>query len=70
MKNEGSGLNIMIVTLKSLVNCETFGYMEESFQGTCFGYVFIKACQYVIKFVKVQYHIFPSSLPRKICINL
>jgi len=27
------------------VICESFG-LEESFQGTCFGHVFSKACQY------------------------
>jgi len=35
----------MITTQKSMVNCEVFG-MEESFQGTCFGHAFSKACQY------------------------
>ncbi len=27
------------------MNCEILG-MEESFQGTCFGHAFSKACQY------------------------
>ncbi len=27
-----------------MVNCEVLG-MEESFQGTCFGHTFFKACQ-------------------------
>jgi hypothetical protein len=35
----------MIGALKSIINCESFG-LEESFQGTCFGHVFSKACQY------------------------
>jgi hypothetical protein len=34
----------MITILKFVVNCEVFG-MEESFQGTCFGHAFFKACQ-------------------------
>jgi len=37
----------MITTLKFVVNCEVFG-VEESFQGTCFGHAFSKACQYGI----------------------
>jgi hypothetical protein len=38
------------------VNCEVFG-MEESFQGTCFGHAFSKACQY-------------GTTKEKICKNL
>jgi hypothetical protein len=35
----------MTITLKIVVNYESFG-LEESFQGTCFGHDFSKACQY------------------------
>jgi hypothetical protein len=35
----------MITILKFVVDCEVFG-VEESFQGTCFGHAFSKACQY------------------------
>jgi hypothetical protein len=35
----------MIGALKFIVNCEYLG-LEESFQGTCFGNVFSKVCQY------------------------
>jgi hypothetical protein len=35
----------MITTLKVVVNYEFFG-LEESFQGTCLGHDFSKACQY------------------------
>ncbi len=35
----------MIVALKSIVNCEALG-VTESFQGTCFGHAFSKACQH------------------------
>ncbi len=45
VKNEGSILNAMTNVLKSIVNCEPLG-LEESFQGTCFGHAFSKACQY------------------------
>jgi hypothetical protein len=35
----------MIVVLKSIVNCEALG-VTKSFQGTCFGHAFFKACQH------------------------
>jgi hypothetical protein len=47
VKDEGANLNAMTTTLKSMVNCEVLG-IEESFQGTCFGHAFFKACQYGI----------------------
>jgi len=45
VKDEGSNINVMTTALKVVVNCESFG-LEESFQGTCFGHAFSKACQY------------------------
>ncbi len=45
VKDEGSNLNVMTTTLKVVVKCEPFG-LEESFQDTCFGHAFSKACQY------------------------
>jgi hypothetical protein len=45
VKDEGANLNVMITTLKFMVNHKVLG-MEESFQGTCFGHAFSKACQY------------------------
>ncbi len=45
VKDEGANLNVMTTTLKFMVNYEILG-MEESFQGTCFGHAFSKACQY------------------------
>jgi len=33
VKNEGSNLNAMTITLKAIVNCESLG-LEENFQGT------------------------------------
>jgi hypothetical protein len=47
VKYEGANLNTMVVTLKSRVNCEALGMME-NFQGICFGHAFFKACQYAI----------------------
>ncbi len=52
VKDEGSNINAMIIALKSIVSCEFFG-LEESFQGTCFGHVFSKACQYGTKEEKI-----------------
>jgi hypothetical protein len=46
-KDEGSNLNIMTIALKSIISCDMLG-LEESFQGTCFGHAFSKACQYAI----------------------
>jgi hypothetical protein len=45
VENEGSNFNVIIITLKGVVNYESFG-LEESFQGTCFGHAFSKACRY------------------------
>jgi hypothetical protein len=45
VKDEGSNLNTMATTLKSIVSCDILG-LEESFQGRCFGHAFSKACQH------------------------
>jgi hypothetical protein len=51
----------MIGALKSIENCEDFG-LKENFQGTCFGHVFSKACQYgsakekVYKILKICFY--------------
>jgi hypothetical protein len=45
VKDEGSNLNTLTNALKSVVKCATLG-LEESFQGTYFGHVFSKMCQY------------------------
>jgi hypothetical protein len=46
VKYQSSNLNIMIVTLKFVVNFNILG-LWESFQGSCFGHAFFKAYQYV-----------------------
>ncbi len=51
-KDEGSNMNTMTTTLKSIVSCDMLG-LEESFQGICFGHAFSKACQYAIAKEKV-----------------
>jgi hypothetical protein len=52
VKDEWSNLITMITTLKSYVKCEVLG-LDESFQGTCFGHIFLKACEYVTTNEKV-----------------
>ncbi len=47
VEDEGESLNAMIRALKFVVDCEVFG-TKGSFQGTCFGHAFSKACQYGI----------------------
>jgi hypothetical protein len=42
VKDEGSNLNIMTTTLKSIVRCESLG-LDENFQGTCFCFALSKA---------------------------
>jgi hypothetical protein len=56
VKDEGSNLNIMTTTLKSIVCCDMLG-LEEIFQGICFGHAFSKVCQYV-------------TIEEKVCKNL
>ncbi len=45
VKGEGSNSNTLANPLKSIVECEILGLVE-SFQGTCFGHAFSRACQY------------------------
>ncbi len=43
VKDEGSNLNAMTFTLKSIVRCETLG-LQKKFIGMYFRLVFSKAC--------------------------
>ncbi len=45
MKDKGSNLNTLTSALKFVIKCETLG-LEESFQGTSYGHVLFKVCQY------------------------
>jgi hypothetical protein len=45
VKDEGSNLTTLNNALKFVVKCEALS-LEEKFQGTCFGHVFSKECQY------------------------
>jgi hypothetical protein len=44
VKNGRSNLNIITIVLKSIMKCEGLN-LDENFQRTCFGHVFLKACQ-------------------------
>jgi len=62
IKNEGSNLNTMIITLKYIVKSKILG-LDESFQSTCFCHVFSKACHYAITDKKVHnFFIFVATL--------
>jgi len=43
VKNEGTNLNAMILTLMYVVSYDIM-VLEESFNGSCFGHVFSKEC--------------------------
>ncbi len=45
VKDEGSNVSVMTITLKVIINYESLS-LENNFQGTYFGHVFSKACQY------------------------
>jgi hypothetical protein len=62
-KMTNSNLNAMTYALKSIVSCESLG-SEESFQGTCFGHAFSKACQYGITKEKV------CKCFHEVCLNI
>jgi hypothetical protein len=67
VKDEGSNLNTMTTTLKSIVNYDVLG-LEESFQSTYFGHAFSNACQYATtrkKFAKT-YDMCQSNLLKEI----
>jgi hypothetical protein len=52
VKDEEFNLNAITYALKSIMSYEYLG-LEESFQRTCFGHAFSKACQYGIAKKKV-----------------
>jgi hypothetical protein len=46
VKDEGSNMNTMTIYCFKIIGCcEALGVVE-SFQSTCFGHAFSKACQY------------------------
>lgn len=46
VKDEGSNLTIMATILQSIVDCEPLKLLRV-YDGTCFGHLMSKACQYV-----------------------
>jgi hypothetical protein len=56
VKDEGSNVNTLTSVLKYIIKYGTSG-LKESFQGTYFGHVFSKACQY-------------ATTDNKVCRNL
>jgi hypothetical protein len=44
VKDEGSNLNVMIITLRSIVRCEILGLNENLQDSICFGHIFLKTC--------------------------
>jgi hypothetical protein len=47
VKDERVNFDIMTMALRIVVNCDILG-LEENFNGTCFGHIFSKTCQYAI----------------------
>jgi hypothetical protein len=52
VKDEGANFNAMTRALKIVFNYDILA-LEESFNGTCFGHVFSKTCQYATTKEKV-----------------
>lgn len=53
VKDEGGSLDIIILVLVFVVFCEVLE-MDVFYVGVCFGYVFLKCCEYVIDNFKVS----------------
>jgi hypothetical protein len=57
LKDQGAIFNEITLAFKFVLNCELFGW-DESFQNTCFGHAFSKACQWDnIKMNLQKFHI-------------
>ncbi len=52
VKDEGSNLNTMTITLKSIISYDVLG-LTKHFQGSCFCHAFFKACQYALVYEKI-----------------
>jgi hypothetical protein len=52
VKDENSNLASMAITLHSIVDCELLN-LPHAYEGTCFGHVLSKACQYSRMMTKV-----------------
>jgi hypothetical protein len=67
-EDEGSNLNIMCTTLKSIISCEVLG-LGDSFQGIIFGHAFFKSCQCATTYEKFAktWNMCLSNLHNRIC---
>jgi len=52
VKDKGNNLSIVVVALLSIIDCEPFKFLWV-YEGTCFGHVMSKVCQYVMNDDKV-----------------
>jgi hypothetical protein len=53
VKDEGNNLGTMATTLQSIINYELLNLLWV-YEGTCFGHVMFKLCQYVLNDDKVS----------------
>ncbi len=71
VKDEGSNLNIVITTLKSIISCDVLGLFFFFFRALVLVMHFLKHAnmeQHMKKFAKT-YDMHQSKLPKDICIN-
>ncbi len=52
VKDERTNLNTLVSTFTSIISCASL-QLVTTFNGTCFGYVMSKACQYAINDTKI-----------------
>jgi hypothetical protein len=52
-KDEGINLSIMVATMHSIINYEPLKILRV-YEGTCFGHVMSKACQYATNDDKIS----------------
>jgi hypothetical protein len=53
MKDEDNNLGTMATTLQSIIDYELFNFLWV-YEGTCFGHVTFKSCQYLLNDDKVS----------------
>jgi hypothetical protein len=53
VKDEGTNLSIMVTTMHSIINYEPLKILRV-YEGTCFGHVMSKACQYATNDDKIS----------------
>ncbi len=53
VKNDNNNLGSMVTILQSIIDCEPL-MMSQVYEGTCFGHVMSKVCQYTTNLNKVS----------------